>query len=300
MDTPPADALAPPAASWAGLPLDRPRLMGVVNATPDSFSDGGDRLDPGAAVAAGVAMAAAGADLVDVGGESTRPGAAPVDPAEEWRRVGPVVAGLVRAGVRVSADTRHAATMRRAIDAGAAAVNDVTALAGDPDALSAVAGSGVSVCLMHMRGDPRTMQESPRYADVVAEVRAFLAGRVRACLDAGIGPERICVDPGVGFGKTDDHNLALIRAAGAFAGLGVAVLYGVSRKSLVARLSRGEPPKDRLPGSIVAGLAALDAGAHWLRVHDVAETAQALAVRAALRAAPASGQALPARQLARP
>jgi len=283
---PPARPDAAAAASWAGLALDRPRLMGVVNATPDSFSDGGDRLDPGAAVAAGVRMAEEGADLVDVGGESTRPGAAPVDPEEEWRRVGPVLAGLARAGVRVSVDTRNAATMRRAIDAGAAVVNDVTALAGDPGALAAVAASGVSACLMHMRGDPRTMQDDPGYADVVAEVRGFLDGRVRACLDAGIGRERICVDPGIGFGKTDDHNLALIRAAGAFAGLGVAVLYGVSRKSLVARLSRGEAPKDRLPGSIAAGLAALDAGAHWLRVHDVAATAQALAVRAALRGGP--------------
>ncbi|MEE8271346.1 MAG: dihydropteroate synthase [Alphaproteobacteria bacterium] len=259
-----------------------PQIMGVVNVTPDSFSDGGDFLDPDRAIAHGLALKAAGADILDVGGESTRPGAAPVGRDEELRRVLPVVAALAEAGAVVSIDSRHAVVMRAALSAGAAILNDVTALDGDPDSLGVAADSGVPVVLMHMRGDPRTMQAAPRYDDAPLDVYDFLAGRLVACAAAGIDPARIVVDPGIGFGKTVDHNVAILRHAALFHGLGCRVLVGVSRKSFIARLSGGEPAKQRLGGSLAAGLAALDRGAQILRAHDVAQTRQAVAVWRAL------------------
>lgn len=270
--------------SFAGVSLDTPRIMGIVNVTPDSFSDGGRFVDPAQAVAHGRRLVADGAHFLDVGGESTRPGAAPVSVQQELDRVVPVVEGLADVGVPVSVDTRHASVMRAAIAAGAAVVNDVSALEGE-GALDAAAALGVPVVLMHMQGEPGTMQDAPAYADVVAEVRAYLDDRVRACVDAGIPRDRVCVDPGIGFGKTKDHNAALIAHLDAVAPDGVPVLLGVSRKSFIAQLSRDEPADRRLAGSLAAALAGVERGARILRVHDVAETAQALAVHRAIAGA---------------
>lgn len=287
---PPGDldltALTSPRAPIAGLTLDRPRIMGIVNVTPDSFSDGGDRFDPDAAIAAGMAMAAAGADILDIGGESTRPGAAPVSIAEECRRVLPVVQALADAGHRVSIDSRNAAVIEAALAAGAAIVNDVTALSGDPGSLAVAAAGGVPVVLMHMLGDPRTMQQDPRYDDVLLDIWDYLAERIAACEAAGIPRARLVVDPGIGFGKTVRHNLDLIRHCALFHSLGCAVLVGASRKSFIARLSRGEAAKERVPGSVAVALAALDRGVQLVRVHDVAETAQAVAVWRAISLPP--------------
>jgi len=276
--------LSAPRPPFAGLTLDRPRIMGIINVTPDSFSDGGDRLDAGRAVADGLAMIEAGADLLDVGGESTRPGAAEIDEAEELRRVVPVVRGLAQAGARVSIDTRHARVMAEALDTGAQVVNDVTALTADPAALPLVARADVPVVLMHMRGEPRTMQRDPVYDDAPLDVFDHLEARVAACAEAGVPPARIAVDPGIGFGKTVAHNLQILDRLALYQGLGCAVLLGVSRKSFIARLSRDEPAKARLPGSLAAALAGLDRGVQVLRVHDVAETAQAAAVWQAINA----------------
>lgn len=264
--------------TFAGLVLDRPHIMGVVNVTPDSFSDGGDALDPAAAIDRGLALHAAGAAIVDVGGESTRPGAEPVPVDEELARVLPVIQELARSAVIVSIDTRRAVVMKAAIEAGATIVNDVTALAGDPASLPLMARSQASVILMHMQGDPRTMQLAPHYDDVVRDVCGWLGERIAACEAAGIARERLVIDPGIGFGKTLEHNLAILAHLEAFARLGRPIVLGVSRKSFIARLSRGEPPKARLPGSLAAGLFAVLQGVHILRVHDVAETRQALAV----------------------
>jgi dihydropteroate synthase len=274
--------LTGPRAPFAGLALDRPRIMGIVNATPDSFSDGGDHAESQAAIEHGLALRAAGAEILDVGGESTRPGAAPVALEEELRRTIPVVRALSAAGAIVSIDTRHAMVMRQAIAAGAAIVNDITALDGDVDSLAVVASSRASVVLMHMQGEPGTMQANPVYADAPMEVRDYLAGRISACREAGIAPERIAVDPGIGFGKKSAHNAALLQNLGMLQELGVAVLLGVSRKSFIGRLSRGEGPKQRLPGSLAAGLAGLDRGVQILRVHDAAETRQAVDIWRAL------------------
>ncbi len=252
--------------------------MGVVNVTPDSFSDGGETLVAAAAVERALALVEEGADIIDVGGESTRPGASPVSVAEELARVLPVVRELAAAGVLVSIDTRRAEVMEAAIAAGVGIVNDVTALAGDPRSLNVVAGAGVCVVLMHMRGEPRTMQAAPSYHDPAREVFQWLADRVAACEAAGIGRDRIAVDPGIGFGKTVAHNADILARLGLYRDLGSAVVVGVSRKSFIARLSRGEPPHERLAGSIAAALAAIERGTHILRVHDVAETRQALAV----------------------
>lgn len=283
--------LAQPRPPFAELTLDRPRVMGVINVTPDSFSDGGDRFDEGRAVEAGLAMLDAGADLLDVGGESTRPGAAPVEPAEERRRIAPVVRALARKGAVVSVDTRHAATMAAALDAGAAVVNDVTALAGDPESLEVVAQSGAAMVLMHMRGTPETMQAAPRYDDAATEVYDYLAGRLESCLEAGIDRGRIAVDPGIGFGKSIAHNLEILDRLALYHGLGCALLLGVSRKRFIGRLSAGEAPKARLPGSLAAALAGLARGVQILRVHDVAETLQALRIWEAIGAAPGPGLA---------
>jgi dihydropteroate synthase len=256
--------------------LTRPLVMGVLNITPDSFSDGGRYVDPTRAVEHALQMRDDGADLIDVGGESTRPGAASVAEGEEIARVIPIVAALVGKGVAVSVDTRKPAVMRAAIEAGAAMINDVEALSA-PGALEVCASSNVGVCVMHMRGDPATMQLRPSYEDVVEEVRAFLAARVEACAAAGIGRERIAIDPGFGFGKTLAHNLALLRSLGAFATLGCPVLVGVSRKSSLGQIT-GRETGERLAASLAAALAAVARGASIVRVHDVRETVDALKV----------------------
>lgn len=266
------------------LSLERPLIMGVVNVTPDSFSDGGLHADAAAAIAHARRLIGEGADLVDIGGESTRPGAAPVPLEEERRRVLPVVEALSGGTVPVSVDTRKPALMREVIAAGAAMVNDVTALS-SPQALEALADAGVGVCLMHMLGEPGTMQDNPVYEDVVREVRDYLAARVAAATAAGIARERIVADPGFGFGKTLEHNLALLRSLGDLRGLGVAVLAGLSRKAMIGRLT-GREPRDRLHGSVAAALVAVRNGAHIVRVHDVAATRDALAVWNAVRIGP--------------
>ena len=256
--------------------------MGVVNVTPDSFSDGGETLDADAAIARGRAMIAEGADIIDVGGESTRPGAAPLDPKDEIARVLPVIRALAFEGAVVSVDTCHAAVITAAVAEGARIVNDVSALTAEPGSLAGAARVGAHVILMHMKGDPRTMQDDPHYDDVVAEVAAYLAGRIEACVRAGIPRAKIAVDPGIGFGKTVAHNVALIANLKSLKALGCPVVLGVSRKSFIGKLSRGEPPKARLAGSLAAALAGIARGADIVRVHDVAETRQALAVAAAI------------------
>jgi dihydropteroate synthase len=257
------------------------KLMGVVNVTPDSFSDGGLYLDPGAAIAHGKALAADGAAILDVGGESTRPGAAPVAADEELRRVEPVVAGLVGAAEAISVDTSKATVAAAALDAGASIVNDVTALRGDPEMAALCAERGAGVVLMHMAGDPRTMQVDPRYGDVVAEVRDFLAARLAAAVAAGIDESRIWLDPGLGFGKTDRHNFELLRGLGELTRLGRPILIGTSRKSFIGRAD-GSRTDDRLGGTIATSLLAATAGASVLRVHDVHEMSQALTVASAV------------------
>jgi dihydropteroate synthase len=277
--------LSAPRPSWAGFPLDRPLVMGVLNVTPDSFSDGGRWFDIEGAVAHGRALIGAGVDIVDVGGESTRPGAVELPAGEEIRRVEPVVRALAETGAVVSIDTRHKAVMERALRAGARIVNDVSALTQDPDSLALLAECGAPVVLMHMLGEPRTMQRQPVYASPLVEVLEYLEARIAACGVAGIPRERIVVDPGIGFGKLVPHNLELIAGIGAFHALGCGVALGVSRKSMIARLSRGEPPDGRLPGSLAAALCAVQQGVQILRAHDVAETRQALALWGAIAAA---------------
>jgi dihydropteroate synthase len=262
----------------------RGALLGVVNVTPDSFSDGGRFVDPGVALAHGRALAAEGAAFVDVGGESTRPGAEPVSAAVELARVLPVIEGLVADGVAVSIDTSKAEVARAALAAGAVLVNDVTALRGDPAMAGVVAEAGADVCLMHMLGEPRTMQDDPRYDDVVGEVEAFLATRAEAAVAAGIPRERIALDPGIGFGKTLEHNLALLRALPRLTALGPLML-GVSRKRFLGTLTGREVAADRVAASTAAALWCYRGGAHLLRVHDVRATADALAVERALEGA---------------
>ena len=265
------------------LPLERPLVMGVVNVTPDSFSDGGKFMDREAAVAHARRMVEEGADLVDVGAESTRPGAHAVSEDEELRRLMPVLESLADLPVPVSVDTRRVRVMRQALAAGASMINDVQALqaAGAPEA---VAASDCAVCLMHMKGDPRTMQKDPQYGDVVTEVSAFLASRIAAAQASGIARERLTVDPGFGFGKALAHNLELLRRLGELAVHGVPLLVGLSRKSMLGAIT-GRPAADRLAPSIAAALLAAHHGAKILRVHDVRETRDALAVWQALRTA---------------
>jgi dihydropteroate synthase len=270
-------------APIAGIHLDRPQVMAILNVTPDSFSDGGRYSgDPAAAAEAGLAMIEAGAAILDVGGESTRPGAKPVPVAEEIARVVPVIARLVAAGAKVSIDTRKAAVMAAALDAGAVMVNDVSALTYDPEALALVAERRCPVVLMHHQGPPETMQADPVYGDVLSEVYDWLATRIAACEAAGMRRANILVDPGIGFGKTLEHNLALLRGLSRFHDLGCAIVLGASRKRLIATLAGEAPVEKRLGGSIALALAGAEQGAHLLRVHDVAETAQALRVFAAI------------------
>lgn len=263
------------------LSLDRALVMGVVNVTADSFSDGGLFLERVRAVDHGLRLREEGADLVDVGGESTRPGAAPVPLDEELRRVVPVIEGLVREGVPVSLDTQKPEVMREGVAAGCVMVNDVNAFRAE-GALAAVAHAGVAVCAMHMQGTPATMQADPHYHDVVAEVAAFLGDRARALEAAGIAREAIVIDPGFGFGKNLAHNLALFRALGALATLGYPVLAGVSRKRMIGELT-GRAVGERTAGSVAAALLAVQNGASLVRVHDVKETVDAMKVWLALR-----------------
>lgn len=269
-----------------GLDLSRPRIMGVLNVTDDSFSDGGRFADAGPAVAHALEMAEAGADLVDIGGESTRPGAEPVPAQQEIDRVLPVIEALVAGGLKlpISIDTRNAAVAKAALDAGARLFNDVSALTHDPES-PLVARRAGAVCLMHAQGDPQTMQRNPSYDDVLLDVYEHLAARVASVAAAGIDRSRVLIDPGIGFGKTMAHNLALIRRLSLFHTLGCAVLLGVSRKRFIGTLSGVEEASRRVAGSVAAGLAGLAEGVQMLRVHDVAETVQAVRVWQAIEEA---------------
>jgi len=260
--------------------LGRPVVMGVLNVTPDSFSDGGQFFEPAAALERAMQLAEDGAAIVDIGGESTRPGATPVEATEELRRVIPVVERLAASlAVPVSVDTRKPEVMRRALAAGASMVNDVSALTA-PGAIEAVAATQAAVCLMHMQGEPGTMQAGPHYGDVVAEVRGFLRSRVDACVAAGIPRERLAIDPGFGFGKALEHNLALLAGLAGIADDGLPVLAGLSRKRLIGALT-GRAEGERLAGSLAAAVVAAINGARIIRAHDVRETVDALAVLAA-------------------
>ena len=262
------------------LELDRPLVMGVVNVTPDSFSDGGLYETAQSAIDHARTLIDEGADIIDIGGESTRPGAAPVVLDAERRRVLPVIEALAGAGVPISIDTRKPALMREAIAAGASLVNDIGALE-TPDALQAVAASTVAVCLMHKQGEPQTMQQSPHYQDVVREVRDYLSARVAAVQAAGISRGRVIIDPGFGFGKTFEHNVTLLQGLPSLATLGVPLLAGVSRKAMLGKIT-GREPGNRVYASIAAALIAIERGANIVRVHDVAATRDALAVWLAL------------------
>ena len=270
------------------LDLAEPVVMGILNVTPDSFSDGGRHGDIDAAVEWGLAMAAEGAAIIDVGGESTRPGAAPVDVEDELARVVPVIERLARrAGVPISVDTTKPEVMRAAVAAGACLINDVRALQA-PGALAAAADTGAGVCLMHMRGEPRTMQADPQYRSIVEDVRDELRGRIAACEAAGIPRQRICVDPGIGFGKRPEHNLALLAALDRLAEPGIPVLVGVSRKSLLGIIT-GRPTGERLAGSVALAALCVMRGAAIIRAHDVAATVDAVKVASALRRAATGG-----------
>jgi dihydropteroate synthase len=255
--------------------------MGVVNVTPDSFSDGGLFLDPEAAVAHGKRLVEEGADILDLGGESTRPGAAAVPEDEELRRVLPVAERLAGAGARISIDTTKVAVARAALGAGATIVNDVSAFRFEPALAGLVADSGADCCLMHMLGEPRTMQDDPRYGDVVSEVKAFLEERLRFAVDEGVPEERVWLDPGIGFGKTVEHNLELLRRLDELAAIGRPLVVGTSRKTFLGKLAGGRPETERLPGTIATNVLALERGATVFRVHDVAQVRDALTVAAA-------------------
>lgn len=271
--------------TFAGLTLDRPRLMGVVNVTPDSFSDGGDFLDSRVAIDHGKKLIDDGADILDIGGESTRPGSKPITIDDECNRILPVITGLASSGTLISVDTRHAEVMRRAIDAGAAIVNDVTALTGDPESAGVCIDAGVDVMLMHMQGTPETMQVNPTYEDATLDIFDYMRERLDALSEAGLTRNKICIDPGIGFGKNLDHNLRILSGIDAFHALGVPLLLGVSRKSFISKIDRDVDPKERVAGSIAAAIAGWDRGVQIFRVHDVAETRQALAVWQAIEAA---------------
>jgi dihydropteroate synthase len=271
------DALSAPRASWAGLPLDRALIMGIVNVTPDSFSDGAAFMAPEPAIAHGRALLAAGADIVDIGGESTRPGATPVAPEDEITRVEPVLRGLAASDALMSIDTRHAEVMEMALATGARIINDVSALTGDARSLEVAAASRAPVVLMHMQGEPPMMQKDPRYRLASLDIVEYLAERIAACAEAGIPRERIVVDPGIGFGKRARHNLELMARLALFHALGCGILLGISRKSLIGRIGGALEPKNRLPGSLSGAVHALGQGVQILRVHDVAETRQAVA-----------------------
>ncbi len=270
--------LVAPRAPFAGVVLDRPQMMGVINITPDSFSDGGRYLEPAAALTRGACMVEEGAAILDLGGESTRPGAAEVAEDEELRRVLPVVSALATTGVPLSVDTRKAAVARAALAEGATIVNDISGLTHDPDMGAVVAGAGACLCLMHMRGTPATMQDEAQYDDVLLDVYDALAERVARAEAAGIARDRIAIDPGIGFAKTEAHNLAILRRISLFHGLGCAILLGVSRKRFIGRIGGGQPPEGRGPGTLALTLAAAAQGVQLHRLHVMSETRQALAL----------------------
>lgn len=261
----------------------RTAIAGILNVTPDSFADGGRFLDPERAIARGVELAESGADLIDIGGESTRPGALPLPAEEEMRRVLPVIRGLRRlVSIPLSIDTYKAQVARAALDEGVDVVNDISALRFDPEMVSLVARERVPVVLMHMQGTPRTMQQDPRYEDVLREVREFLERRIQFALEGGVELGQIIIDPGVGFGKNLEHNLALLRGLSAFSSLGRPLLVGPSRKTFIGRIL-GVGPAERLEGTIAAAVASVLSGANIIRVHDVREVARAVRVADALR-----------------
>ena len=264
--------------SYARLSLDQSRIMGVINVTPDSFSDAGEVFAQVDAVARGKAMVEAGVDILDVGGESTRPGAQEISISEELDRVIPVIEGLLETGVILSVDTRHAEVMAGAIQAGAHIINDVTALTGDPKSLEVVANLGCPVILMHMQGEPGTMQNAPMYEDAPREVSDYLAKRIKACEAAGIARSQIAIDPGIGFGKTVDHNLQIIKQIERLHEHGCAIVLGVSRKRFIGLITDTQNPQSRLPGSLAAAVYARTKGVQIFRVHDVAESKQALLI----------------------
>ncbi|WP_116131631.1 dihydropteroate synthase [Tropicimonas sp. IMCC34043] len=270
-------ALTAPRPAVAGLSMDRPRLMGILNVTPDSFSDGGAHLGLAAALARARAMAG-DVDVIDIGGESTRPGAADVSEDEEIARTAPVIAAIREAGIAlpVSIDTRKASVAMAALAAGADIVNDVSGLRHDPDLAPLTGAAGVPLCLMHSVATPATMQADPRYDDVLLDVYDFLEAQIAVAEAAGIARGRIIVDPGIGFGKTTAHNLALLSRLSLFHALGCPILLGASRKRFIGAIGGAEPPRDRMPGSAAVALAAMAQGAQILRIHDTAETAQAL------------------------
>ena len=266
---------------WAGLSLEQPHVMGILNVTPDSFSDGGkfDHIDT--ALAQAQLMVAQGASIIDVGGESTRPGAAEVSVSEEIERVRPVIEALDAQGVLVSIDTRKPAVMQAAAVAGAGLINDVTGLTGDPQSMAVALDLNLPVCVMHMQGEPKTMQAAPSYTDAPAEVFEFLVGQAEALMRGGMIADKICLDPGIGFGKTLDHNMQIMARLDELVDAGWPVLLGASRKSFISKLT-GAPVDQRLGGSLAAVLAGFGAGVSVFRVHDVAETVQALHVAAAI------------------
>jgi dihydropteroate synthase len=264
-----------------------PILMGVVNVTPDSFSDGGQFYNPEEAIAHALKLEEEGADILDIGGESTRPGAQPVTPEEEQARILPVIEGVCKAKKRalVSVDTRHSDTMQKAVEAGANIINDISALGHDTESLNVVVQTGVSVILMHMQGTPETMQARPQYDDVVDDVFAYLQERVRVCMEAGVLQNRIICDPGIGFGKTLENNLSILKNIDKFHELGCPILLGASRKSFIEKACPDTPPEARLPGSLAAALWGLQQGVQLFRVHDVAETHQAFRIAQGIKAA---------------
>ena len=278
------DRLTAPRPAMAGLDMTRPRIMGILNVTPDSFSDGGAFVARDAAIAHALAMQADGAEIIDIGGESTRPGAALVPDDEEAARVVPVIAGLrARSAIAISVDTRKAAVARAAVAAGASLVNDVSAMTWDAGMAQAVATSGRPVCLMHAQGDPATMQAAPRYDDVLLDVYDHLAARIAVAEAAGIARDRIVVDPGIGFGKTQDHNLALLRRLSLFHALGCPVLLGASRKRFIGTITGRDVAADRMAGSLSVTLAGIAQGVQIHRVHDIKDTKAACAMMQALQ-----------------
>lgn len=260
-------------------------LMGIVNVTPDSFSDGGEFCNKNNAISHGLRLLDEGADILDIGGESTRPGAQVIDPEDEINRVIPVIRGLRQYAPQISIDTRNAATMRAALDAGATIINDISGLRHDPESLTVASDAQVPVILMHMLGTPQTMQNNPQYNNVIKDIRAFFKDRIQACETAGIDKKSLILDPGIGFGKTLAHNLLILRNISAFNDIGCAVLLGASRKSFIAKLGQDEPADERLPGSLAAALWGVQNGVQILRVHDVKETHQALRVLHAIQSA---------------
>ncbi|MEN9010677.1 MAG: dihydropteroate synthase [Yoonia sp.] len=275
--------LTAPRAAIAGLDMSAPRVMGILNVTPDSFSDGGKFDAPSAAVAHANAMIAAGADILDIGGESTRPGAKTVANNAEIDRTAPVIAAI-RAGsdVPISIDTRKADVAQAAVAAGATLINDIAAMTYDPAMGQVMADSGAAVCLMHAQGDPATMQDQPHYDNVLLDVYDFLAARIEAAVRAGIGQERIVVDPGIGFGKTLDHNLALLQGLSLFHGLGCPILLGASRKRFIGEIGKADVAQDRVGGSVSVALHGVASGVQLLRVHDTVETRQAMRLQMAM------------------